>query len=81
MKNPKIMYIQIKFKDVLFDVECLIEKDEQMVRNYADGSGYPGAAGGVTEVSEFSHFGTCFINFYDDYTDEINQIILETLKD
>jgi hypothetical protein len=75
------MYMQIKFKEVLFDVECLIEESEPMVRNYGDGSGYPGSVGGVTEVSEFSHNGTCFINFYDDYKDEINELILETLND
>ena len=75
------MVATIIFKEVEFEVEFDYQPEETMVMYYKDGSGYPGCAAAIEGVNEMKHKGTCFLEFYDDYKEKINDLILETLND
>jgi len=72
------MKIQIEFKGVYFDVEFDYQPEEKMVMYYGDGSGYPGCAE-EANITSIKHEGVDFSEFLEDYWEELEEKILETL--
>jgi hypothetical protein len=70
----------IEFKGIEFDVEFDYQPEEPMVMYYADGSGYPGCAEECT-LTDISHKGTDFMEFFEDDIEEIEEEILNQIHE
>ena len=77
--NVKIMESVIEYKGVEFDVEFDYQPYEPEVTYYSDGSGYPGCAEQV-EVYKIEHEETCFMEFFENDMQIIEEIIIEKLS-
>ena len=71
---------EIVFDGITFDVEFDYQPEEPMVRYYSDGTGYPGCAESVDNISVF-HKGTDFTDFLDGHLDRIEELILESIHE
>jgi len=73
------MELTINYKGVEFDVEFDYQPFEKQVLYYKDGSGYPGCSETV-EITEFKHKGTSFLDWVEDFEDQVSELILEKLN-
>jgi len=65
----------INLLGVDFDVEFDYQPEERPDRFY---SGCPAE---VESINEFTHQGTCFLDFVDDYEQRIKDLIFEKIND
>jgi hypothetical protein len=72
--------MKIEYKGIEFDVEYYHQPYEPEVTYYSDGSGYPGCAESI-ELEKISHKGTDFLEFFEYEIEEIQELIIENLRE
>ena len=73
-------HLTIEYKGVKFDVSFYHQPYEAEVKYYSDGSGYPGCPEHV-ELDTIEHKGTDFLEFIEHEIEEVEEIILEQLRE
>ena len=74
------MKLEIEFKGVKLDVEFDYQPEEKEFFNYKEGYGHPGCAE-KADVTDIKYKGEDFWELLEDYQEEINALILETLHE
>ena len=75
------MQLTIKCRGIRFDVAFDYQPEEEMVRHYSDGSGYPGCAASIGSIYEITRNGTDFLEFFENDMEEIEGAIWEALEE
>ena len=70
----KQMQLFIVFKGIVFDVGFTYQEQEQSDYHY---QGYPEY---VEDISFLKHKGTCFLEFLEESTEDIKELILENIR-
>ena len=72
--------ITVCIKGVDFDIEYDYQPEEAEVRYYSDGSGHPGCPESL-DITNISHKGVCFMEFFEDDQGMIMDYVYEILND
>jgi len=68
------MITTLNYRGIDFDVEFDYEPAEQQTYNYE------GCPAQVTDIHEFRHQGTCFLEWIEDEEYDVKECILESLR-